>query len=93
MSVMQLNLLGIITKEECEEVLKIVAEHLSFKMNYSYKKKTAFRRIFMYGQEVFRQELILTDEDFDLNFNRYLSEYIITYTSEKGFTFIKIDSS
>jgi hypothetical protein len=64
LSVMELNLLGLIKESERNEVISIVAKYLELKISYKYKKRLNILRKFVNGREKERIVIILTSEEF-----------------------------
>lgn len=71
MSVLQLNILNLLSKRNTEAVLQTVCAYLSLKMELKFKEKTkiAILQHFRNGVEVERISLTLTDAEFESNVN------------------------
>lgn len=64
LSLMQLEILGLISGNDKDKLISIVADYLSLKVSYSKKQRFAFFRRIVNGKEVERSILILTSEEY-----------------------------
>lgn len=75
LSVMQLNLLDILPRNKCERIIELIAQSISLKINFRYRRKFGFISKFINGRIVESTLMVLTDEEFDYEFSRIISKY------------------
>jgi hypothetical protein len=68
LSAMQLNLLGITSRDITTDYITLVGKYLSLELDIKTKRKIAIFRRFLYGIEVESWLITLTDSEFNLAF-------------------------
>jgi hypothetical protein len=80
LSVMQLNLLGIIERDRTEKLIEIIAKYLSIKISMNYKYKSVSLIRFVGGKEIDRIECTLRSEDFEKEILSQITKILIRWT-------------
>lgn len=72
MSVMQLNVLGLLNDDDTKRHINVISEYLSLKMKIKFQKRFAKISRLVLGREIESITLELTDEEFMAEFNRQI---------------------
>lgn len=75
MSVIQLDLLKILDRDETETILEIMSNYLSLKFEYKFKRNTAIFTRILGGKVVEQCILVITDEEFNMSVWNTVSKF------------------
>lgn len=81
LSVMQLNVLKLITDENCHDLIELYASYLKLEFEYSKRRKFAYFSKFINGKEVERRVLILTDEEYSSSIRSELAHIKLRFNN------------